>query len=190
MSEAAAKQVAIENPDRIVAAFVIFGGVLGTLMVAFLAQVINTHSSLALSNFFDVTFNWRPGRIVFVIGANVTALFFLGGEFLVWFKSFLVILGTLTTSIATVIAADYFVVRKIQKKQAAKGNLVEPWNWAGVLTVGLSFGLLILLAAIIKIQVLTAIATVVIVYPLLRLFVLNRKSQPTEPEINIGGVIN
>ena len=125
-----------------------------------------------------MTFNWRPGRIVFVIGANVAALFFLGGEFLVWFKSFLVILGTLTTSIATVIAADYFVVRKIQKKRAAKGNLVEPWNWAGVLTVGLSFGLAhFALAGIIKIQVLTAIATVVIVYPLLRLFVF--KSQIT-----------
>ena len=182
LSEAAAKQVAIENPDRIVAAFVIFGGVLGTLLMVAAnskAQVINTYSSsLALSNFFDVTFNWRPGRIVFVIGANVAALFFLGGEFLVWFKSFLVILGTLTTSIATVIAADYFVARTIQKKQAAKGNLVEPWNWAGVLTVGLSFGLAhFALAGIIKIQVLTAIATVVIVYPLLRLFVF--KSQIT-----------
>ena len=143
------------------------------------AQVINTYSSsLALSNFFDVTFSWRPGRIVFVVGANITALFFLSGEFLVWFKSFLVILGTLTTSIATVIAADYFIVRKIKGSQQHNENEAELWNWAGILAVGLSFVLAhFALVDLIKIEVLTAMATVLVVYPLLRLFVF--KSQIT-----------
>ena len=185
LSEVAARQIAIENPDRIVAAFVIFGGALGTLLMVAAnskAQVINTYSSsLALSNFFDVTFNWRPGRIVFVIGANITALFFLSGEFLIWFKSFLVILGTLTTSIATVIAADYFIVRKIQGSQQHKETVTEVWNWAGVLTVGLSFVLAhFALVDLIKIEVLTAIATGLVVYPLLRLFVF-------ESQITAGG---
>ena len=144
------------------------------------AQVINTYSSsLALSNFFDVTLNWRPGRIVFVIGANIMALFFLGGEFLIWFKSFLVILGTLTTSIATVIAADYFIVRKMQGSRQHKENVAELWNWAGVLTVGLSFVLAhFALVDLIKIEVLTALATVLVVYPLLRLFVFRSQITP------------
>jgi purine-cytosine permease-like protein len=94
-----------------------------------------------------------------------------GGEFLIWFKSFLVILGTLTTSIATVIAADYFIVRKIKRSKQHNENVAELWNWAGVLAVGLSFGLAhFALVDLIKIEVLTAIATVLVVYPLLRPF--------------------
>ena len=183
-SPAVARQIAIENPDRIVAAFIIFGGALGTLLMVAAnskAQVINTYSSsLALSNFFDVTFNWRPGRITFVIGANIAALFFLGGDFLIWFKSFLVILGVLTTSIATVIAADYFLVRRIKKNQHLRVTEEEPWNWAGVLTVGLSFGLAqFVLADIMRIQVLTAIMTALVVYPPLRLFIFRAKVAPS-----------
>jgi len=176
MSELEAQRIAIENPDRIVAAFVIFGGVLGTLLMVAAnskAQVINTYSSsLALSNLFDVSFNWRPGRIFFVVASNVAALFLLGGDFLVWFKSFLVVLGILTTSIATVIAADYFIVRSILGQHDLEKFGAEPWNWAGIISIGLSFSLAhYVLNDLIPVEILTAIITGVILYPALRLFV-------------------
>ena len=181
VSESAARQIALENPDRIVAAFVIFGGALGTLLMVAAnskAQVINTYSSsLALANLFDVSFGWRPGRIIFVVGANLAALLYLGGDFLVWFKSFLVVLGILTTSIATVISTDYFIVRKIQNNQQFEVIDGEPWNWAGVTSIVLSFWLAhFVLADTIQIEVLTAIATALLMYPVLRLFVFKARS--------------
>ena len=58
------------------------------------AQVLNTYSSsLSLTNIMDALFSWKPGRIVFVVVANLLSLLILYGEIISWFKSFLIILS-------------------------------------------------------------------------------------------------
>ena len=84
LTESEAAKVAIENPDRVAAAFIIFGGILGTILMVLAqtkAQVLNAYSSsLSLANLCDAIFSWQPGRYVFVILANVLSLLFLYGD--------------------------------------------------------------------------------------------------------------
>jgi cytosine permease len=172
----AARQVAIENPDRVAFAFVVFGGVLGTvLMVAAQtkAQVLNTYSSsLSLTNFFDAVTSWRPGRFFFVVLANLLSLALLYGDVLEWFNAFLVILGVLTTCFAGIMIADYFVVRPRLGHQDTVKFGAEPINLAGVSSMVLAFVLShYVLVALIPIEIFTALTVSFIIYPLLRLYV-------------------
>lgn len=177
LTEEAAMQVAIENPDRIAAAFIVFGGVLGTvLMVAAQskAQVLNTYSSsLSLANLFDAVFDWRPGRLTFVVLANVLSWCFLYGEILAWFNSFLVILGVLTMCFAGIMLADYFVVRPRLGHEDTLQFGADPVNWAGITSILLGFLLAhYVFVAIIPIEIFTALAVSFLVYPVLRIYVL------------------
>ena len=177
LTDEAARQVAIENADRVAFAFVVFGGVLGTaLMIAAQtkAQVLNTYSSsLSLTNFFDAITSWRPGRFFFVVLANLLSLAFLYGDVMEWFNAFLVILGVLTTCIAGIMIADYFVVRPRLGHQDTIKFGAEPVNRAGVISIVLAFLLShYVLAAIIPIEIFTALAVSFIIYPVLRLSVL------------------
>ena len=177
LTEEAAMQVAIENPDRIAAAFIVFGGVLGTvLMVAAQskAQVLNTYSSsLSLANLFDAVFDWRPGRLTFVVLANVLSWCFLYGEILAWFNSFLVILGVLTMCFAGIMLADYFVVRPRLGHEDTLQFGADPVNWAGLVSILLGFLLAhYVFVAIIPIEIFTALAVSFLVYPVLRIYVL------------------
>jgi cytosine permease len=177
LTEEAAMQVAIENPDRIAAAFIVFGGVLGTvLMVAAQskAQVLNTYSSsLSLANLFDAVFDWRPGRLTFVVLANVLSWCFLYGEILAWFNSFLVILGVLTMCFAGIMLADYFVVRPRLGHEDTLQFGADPVNWAGLVSILLGFLLAhYVFVAIIPIEIFTALAVSFLVYPVLRIYIL------------------
>jgi cytosine permease len=138
MSRAAAAQATLQSPDSITAAFVVFGGAFGALLMVLAqskAQVINTYSaSLSLSNLFDAL-NWRPGRLVFVILANLIGLLMLYGQILALVNSWITILGVLTTAFAGVIVADFFIVRRILRAgDVAVTGAAEAVNWAGVLT--------------------------------------------------------
>jgi cytosine permease len=139
MTREAAEQATLQSPDSITAAFVVFGGGLGALLMVLAqgkAQVINTYSaSLSLSNLFDA-FNWRPGRLAFVILANLIGLLMLYGQILALVNSWITILGVLTTAFAGVIVADYFIVRLFFKGgEAVTTEAAEMVNWAGVVTV-------------------------------------------------------
>ncbi len=183
LSEAEAVQVAVENPDRVAAAFIVFGGVLGTvLMIAAQskAQVLNTYSSsLSLANFFDAIFSWRPGRFLFVILANLLSLIFLYGELLNWFNDFLIILGILTMSFAGIMLADYFIVRPLLGQNDTERYGAETANWAGIISIPVAFVLAhYVLNTIIQIEILTALAVAFIVYPLLRLSLFKPMKSP------------
>jgi cytosine permease len=177
LTEAEASRVAIENPDRIAYAFIVFGGVVGALLMVAAqtkAQVLNTYSSsLSLANFCDAVFSWRPGRFTFVVAANVLSVLFLYGDFLTWFDSFLIILGVLTTCFAGIMMADYFIVRPRLGHQDISRFGAETVNWAGVVSLALAFVLAhYVLAALVPIEIFTAIGVSFLVYPLLRLYVL------------------
>src|SRR5690606_24935595 len=115
MDVAAAHQLALQSPDSIASAFIIFGGVIGAVLMVLAqskAQVLNTYSgSLALTNLADVIFNWRPGRIVFVVIANAIGLVMLYGKILELVNAWITILGVMTTALAMVMICDYFIVR-------------------------------------------------------------------------------
>ena len=139
MTRAAAMHASLQSPDSVAAGFVVFGGALGALLMVLAqskAQVINTYSaSLSLSNLFDAL-RLRPGRLVFVIAANIIGLVMLYGRILALVNDWITILGVLTTALAGVIVADFFVVRHLAPP--ADDHIkapIESINWAGVVTV-------------------------------------------------------
>lgn len=179
MTPAAAHAAAMQSPDSVAAAFIVFGGALGTLLMVLAqskAQVLNTYSaSLSLTNLFDVLFGWRPGRFTFVILANVIACLMLVGSILDWFNSFITVLGVLTTCFSGIIIADYFIVQpKIQGMEQEAGS-VYGVNFAGVSTVVIGFILAhYVLNHIVPIEFFTSIVVSFVLYPVLRLTVARR----------------
>jgi len=168
-----ARQQILQSPDSIAATFMLFGGVIGFLLMILAqakAQVLNNYSSsLCIANFFDALFNWRPGRLTFVILANVFALAMLYGEILHFVETWIKLLGVLLSALATTIIADYYFVR--QRLSDVDGE-IDTVNWAGITAI---------LAAVFcahwlfkpwqPFEVLTSIVCVALIYPALRLTV-------------------
>jgi cytosine permease len=182
LSPDAAQHAALANPDSITAAFIIFSGGLGALLMVLAqgkAQVLNTYSaSLALSNLFDALGAWRPGRLTFVVLANVIGLVMLYGQILVLVNAWITILGVLTTAFAGVIIADYFIVRPRQRAQGNLPHQPDVCNWAGVLTTLAAFLIAhVLLRAVMPVEFVTTLAVCLLGYPVLRLTVF----RPTAP---------
>ena len=179
MTQEAAQKMALESPDSVAAAFIVFGGVLGAILMLLAqakAQVLNTYSaSLSLTNLMDAALNWRPGRLMFVILANVIAILMLLGSILDWFNSFITILGILTTCISGIIIADYFIVHPRLNEAQVNINKTESYNWSGILVCAAGFILAhYVLNSIIKIEFFTALIFSVIAYPPLRLISLSK----------------
>lgn len=168
-----ARQQILQSPDSIAATFMLFGGVIGFLLMLLAqakAQVLNNYSSsLCIANFFDALFNWRPGRLTFVILANVFALAMLYGEILHFVEQWIKLLGVLLSALATTIIADYYFVQQRLHDVADETDTV---NWAGITAI---------LAAVFcahwlfkpwqPFEVLTSIVCVAVIYPALRLTV-------------------
>ena len=176
LSETEAAQVAVANPDRVAAAFIVFGGVLGTLLMVLAqtkAQVLNAYSSsLSLANLCDAIFAWRPGRYVFVILANVLSLLFLYGDLLSWYNSFLVVLGILTMCFAGIMLADFFLVRPLLGHEDTSRYGADSINWAGICSIPAAYVLAHhVLDEYMPIEIFTALGVAFVIYPLLRLFV-------------------
>ena len=189
MAPEAARRQVLQSPDSIAATFMVFGGLVGFLLMILAqakAQVLNTYSSsLCIANLFDALFRWRPGRIAFVVLANVIALIMLYGKILHFVEEWIKLLGVLLSALATTIILDYYVVSRrgaghVGAKSAA-GAGVEAWepvNWAGVIAI---------LAAVVcahwlfrpyqPIEVLTSIVCVATIYLPLRLTVLRPRER-------------
>lgn len=173
MSPADAANAALNNVG---ATFVILGGFAGTLLMLLAqakAQVMNTYSSsLALSNLFDVL-KLRASRLVMVILANVVAMLMIVGNILGKINEWLTVLGVLTTCLAVIMVADYFIVQK----QADDLDSVEgeAYNWAGIIT--LIFGTIaaMLLREVVPIPFVTSTVISLILYPVLRIYVLKAR---------------
>ena len=165
----AARALALQSPDSVAAAFIIFGGALGTLLMVLAqskAQVLNTYSaSLSLTSMFDALFGWRPGRLLFVVLANLLACLMLSGAILEWVNSFITVLGVLTTCFCGIILADYFIVAP---RRAAAA--IPDVNWAGVATLVLAFmPAHVVLQRWLPLEFFTALVVCLVVYPLLSL---------------------
>ncbi len=176
MTRQAAEHAALQSPDSITAAFIVFGGAFGALLMVLAqskAQVLNTYSaSLSLSNLFDA-FNFRPGRLSFVILANVIGLLMLYGQLLALVNSWITMLGVLTTAFAGVIVVDYFLVRRLVGAAGADAaEQLESVNWAGVLTVVLAVLLShYVLNRYIPVEFFSTLILCLVLYPALRLTV-------------------
>jgi cytosine permease len=169
----AARQQVLRSPDSIAATFMVFGGLIGFLLMILAqakAQVLNNYSSsLCIANFFDALFRWRPGRLTFVILANVIALAMLYGEILHFVEEWIKLLGVLLSALAETIIADYYFVGPRLGSMAAEPDAV---NWAGITSI--LFAVLCahwLLKPYQPIEVLTSLACVAVIYPTLRLTV-------------------
>jgi cytosine permease len=173
---------ALASPSSIASTFIIFGGVIGAVLMILAqskAQVLNTYSgSLALANLFDSAFGWRPGRFTFVVLANLIGLVMLYGKLLALVSAWITILGVLTTSLAGVIVADFFVVpRLLPARLASSARPVESVNWAGVLTILLGTYLAhYVLQNIVRIEFFTSLLVSLVLYPVLRVCVFRPRA--------------
>ena len=144
--------------------FVTAGGVIGVVAMM-LSQVkiqaINSYSaSLALSNLFAASINFKPGRLFWVIIANI-----IGGGllFLNLFDQlpfFIEIAGMVSTAWATILCADYYLVRgplRLAPKKIYNFEKVPPVNIAGVLSMIAASILSWILKPLLQIPALTAI---------------------------------
>jgi cytosine permease len=191
MEVGAAQQLALQSPDSIASAFIIFGGVLGAVLMVLAqskAQVLNTYSgSLALTNLFDVAFNWRPGRIVFVVLANLIGLVMLYGKILALVNAWITILGVMTTALAMVMICDYFLVRPRLGQTDISAHREDAVNWSGVVSV---VAATVLAHYVLNdwqpIEFFTSALTVLILYPTLRLLSKGRAGAPTAGEVPGG----
>lgn len=174
IAPAAARQQILRSPDSIAATFMVLGGAGGFLLMLLAqakAQVLNTYSSsLCLTNLFDALFRWRPGRLAFVVLANIIALLMLYGRILHLVEGWIKLLGVLLGALAGVIVMDYYVVApRLRRPAASEGG---PVNWAGVLAIiGAVFGAHVLLKPWFPVEVLSSLACVAVLYPVLRLAV-------------------
>jgi len=167
VERAVATAAVLESPDAVAAAFIIFGGALGGILMILAQgkiQVLNTYSaSLSLTGLFDSTIGWKPGRIVFVIGANLLACLMIYFELLSAFKSFMTILGVLTTCFATIILLDYFWAAKRRGGKA----LAVSCNWPAVWSLLCSFILArYVFISLVPIEFFTSFISTLILYPL------------------------
>lgn len=169
-AEAAREQV-LRSPDSIAATFMVFGGGAGFLLMLLAqakAQVLNTYSSsLCIANLADALAGWRPGRLAFVVLANVIAIAMLYGQILHVVEGWIKLLGVLLGALGTVIIMDYYVVA--QRLPAAGGAV----NWAGVASIVAA----VLIAHYglrrwMPVEALGSIGSVAVLYPLLRLTAL------------------
>jgi len=163
----------LKSPDSIAATFMVFGGFFGFLLMILAqakAQVLNTYSSsLCLANLFDAVFHWKPGRMAFVVLANVIALVMLYGEILHFVEAWIRLLGVLLSALAATIILDYYVVCRRLKQVPAEPAAV---NWAGVIAIlAAVFSAHWLLRPWQPIEVLTSLFCVAVIYPVLRLTV-------------------
>jgi cytosine permease len=174
----AARQQVLRSPDSIAATFIVFGGAIGFLLMLLAqakAQVLNNYSSsLCIANLFDAVFRWRPGRITFVILANVIALAMLYGEILHFVEEWIKLLGVLLSALAGTIIMDYyFVSRRVQNASEEPAAV----NWAGIVAI-LTAVLCAhwLLKPYQPIEVLTSLTCVAVIYPTLRLTIFRPRA--------------
>ena len=180
MSVLEAQQLVLKSPDSIAAAFMLFGGIIGFLLMFVAqakAQVLNCYAaSLSLTNFFDALLGWRPGRFTFIVFANVIALAMLYGHILELVEAWISLLGVLLSTLSGVILVDYFFVSRRPGRSDADAEIKpENLNWAGIITIFASVIMAhYVLADIITIEVITSCLTVLLLYPLLRLFIFSK----------------
>lgn len=159
--------------------FIVLAGLAGFLLMYVAqakAQVLNTYSgSLSLSNLFDGLLGRNLGRLTMVVLANILGLLMIAGDILGLVNRYLGILGVTTTALAGVIIADYYIVRR---RRPAK--TLEAVNWAGVVSVVVSSvtGGVLAETRVTSLGFLVTLALVLVLYPLLRRFVLTGPPQP------------
>lgn len=174
-----AHQQVLRSPDSIAATFMVFGGVVGFLLMILAqakAQVLNTYSaSLCIANLGDALTGWRPGRFTFVVLANLLALGMLYGEILHFVEDWIKLLGVLLSALAATIILDYYVVSPRLPRPQGEPETV---NWAGLAAIlAAVYGAHWLLKPFQPIEVLSSLALVAVIYPLLRLTVLRPQAK-------------
>ncbi|WP_394236116.1 purine-cytosine permease family protein [Niallia oryzisoli] len=142
MDVGAAGMAAITNPGIML---VLGGGIWGLLTIIFSqskVQVGNSYEgALALVNLFDSGFNWRPGRAVMVVLANIISLLFIFGNILHFIEAFLTFGSVLLCVWVTIVLTDYYFIRgKMKMGKQGIENLADipAVNWKGLITLVLS----------------------------------------------------
>ncbi len=167
------EKLAYMTSNDVGAYFIVLAGFIGFFVMYAAqakAQVINTYSgSLALSNLFDATTRRGIGRFWWVVVGNVIGLLAVWGGILGFINDWLGALGILTTSLCTLVIADYFIVRR---QAAAHPTLVENFNWAGIIALLLSSGVAYALvkADVTSLGFAVALILTAVIYPVLRRF--------------------
>src|SRR5699024_7461406 len=99
---------------------------------------------------------------------NIIALLMIAGGILGHFTQYLAYLGTLTFTMCGIMIADYYFVRRA--KYVRDTHKIENWNWAGLITMGVSssVGFILMATDTFALGFLVSLAISLIIYPILR----------------------
>ncbi|MCI9887440.1 hypothetical protein JT358_03035 [Micrococcales bacterium 31B] len=169
--------------------FIVLFGIFGFVLMYVAqakAQVLNAYSgSLSLSNLVNGLTGRTPSRLSMVIVGNVIGLIMVAADILGFIASFLGILGVTTTSLAAVIIADFFIVRRRQPAVLADS---EPVNWAGLISVVVAAvaGSVLSETGVTPLGFLVSLVIVLALYPPLRRILPGRSGGPSGPAAAAG----
>ncbi|MEK4025976.1 purine-cytosine permease family protein [Sporosarcina sp. FSL W7-1283] len=128
------------NPGVYIVILLGLGGVLFTLLTQVRINVTNIYSSsLSLSNFFENTFGFTPGRRFWVVVGGVTAMILMLGGIIDHLDMAMTFQGVALMSWAAVLVTDALVLRKGLKVaprfyESRQENLFK-WNPVGVVSL-------------------------------------------------------
>ena len=142
LDSVAASSEAIVSPGI---TLILAGGFIGLLAIVFSqskVQVGNSYEgALALVNLFDALFNWKPGRALMVVFANIISLVFIFGNILHYIAAFLTLGSVLLGVWSTIVIIDYYIIRgKMNRGEQGIKSLesLPAFNWRGILTLLIS----------------------------------------------------
>ncbi|MBB4683877.1 purine-cytosine permease family protein [Amycolatopsis jiangsuensis] len=173
---AAAAALATTNTG---AYFVIVSGVVGFVLMYVAqakVQVLNVYSgSLALANLWHVLTGRTPNRFVMILVANAVCLLLIAAGVFSHLSGFISVLGMIMMGIIATAIADYYVVARRERRSR---DLVEPVNWAGVVTVATASLVSYVLSetGVFPFGFLSATVLCLVLYPLARTSVLKPKT--------------
>lgn len=117
----------------------------------------------------------------FIILANAIALLMISLNILGFVERYLGWLGVLTTCVATIVIVDYYYVRRITHKDVDPA-MRESINWAGIATLVIASAVAFS-TDFIPIDFVTSTVLSIILYPLIRLYILKPVLRPISEDI-------
>lgn len=138
----AAVNEAINSPGI---TLILAGGFIGLLVIIFSqakVQVGNSYEgALALVNLFDSLLEWKPGRPLMVVFANIISLAFIFGNILDMIAAFLTLGSVLLGVWVSIVITDYYIVRGVMKRGTQGIESLESipsYNYRGIVVMIIS----------------------------------------------------
>lgn len=134
------------NPGVYIVLLLGIGGAIFTMLTQLRINVTNIYSSsLSLSNFFENTFSFTPGRRFWVVVAGISAMALMLGGIVNHLSTVMIFQGVFLLVWAAILVSDALIVKRLLKigpdYYEARQEYLHKWNPVGVVSLLLSSAL-------------------------------------------------